>query len=284
MKTLLVPTDFSKNANNALDYTISLAKNENIKIILLHAFTIPEASNDLSIENFAEQLLSKEKEIKKMMEVLCSKVSKTSNIKCESITKPGNPIEVIIEIAQKRKVNLLVMGTTGAKGIKEVFVGSNTYRVIDETSCPVLVIPENTPFEELKKIIYATDYHSGDINALKQLTDIAAISNATIHVIHIADGEYTDFAENVFIEKYTAKIRKKINYPDISFHLLHGEDIEEKLEEYLKKESANILALSTKHKNIFEKLLGKSITKKMTHHTEIPLMVFHNKKEAPVFI
>lgn len=284
MKTILVPIDFSKNADNALNYAISLAKKEKAKIILLHAFNIAYLSPDVPIEYFSEHFSAIEQESKKKLDALCLKIRKSGIIKCESIHEEGFTVDIILDAIKKKKVSMVVMGTQGASGIKEVLMGSNTAKVISKASCPVIAVPEKASFDGIKRIVYATDYRSSDIVALKQLVDIAKVFKSWINVVHIADGEYVRENEEKYIEKFAKKVKQKIDYKNISFQLLYSKDIEKKLEQYIKKESVSILAMSTKHRNLIEQLFGRSITKKLAYHTGIPLIAFHYKQKSVVLI
>jgi nucleotide-binding universal stress UspA family protein len=283
MKTILVPTDFSAEANNALDFAIELAKREKAKIILLHAFNITYISPDMPIEYFDKNLLEEKNGAAKILLRSQNKIKK-HHLECDVINKRGDAVDMIIDITHKKKIDLVVMGTKGASGLKEIFMGSHTADVISHVNCPVIAIPKRASSHTIKKIVFATDYHSSDINALKKLAAIASIFRSKITVLHISDEEYTREHEEAYIERFTAKVKQKINYRYISHDLIYGYDIEEELETYLRKNRADILAISTKHRNLFERIFGSSITKKLAYHTKIPMIVFHYKQESVVFI
>lgn len=280
MKTILVPTDFSKNASNALNYAISIAKKEKAKIILLHAYNIVYLSSDMPIEYFAEELFSAERAAKKQLDALSIRVNK-SGLKCETINKQGAPVDIIIDSIKNKKPEFIVMGTKGASGIKEVFMGSNTAKVIAKATCPVIAVPERASFDGMKKIAYATNYSFSNFADLKQLVNLAKIFKSRIKLIHVADKEYT---QRDYMTRFTEKVKQKVKYKYISAQLLESTDIEKKLEQYIKKESVSILAVSTKHRNLIERLFEKSITQKLAFHTKVPLLAFHHKQESVILI
>ncbi len=284
MKTILVPTDFSRYAKKALDYAISIAKKTNGRIILIHAHNMVYISPDVPMTYYSEELSAIEKEAKKKLNKLCTKINVSDKLQCETINKQGFAVDIILDTVKKKKVNLVVMGTKGASGMKEIFIGSNTAKVISKASCPVIAVPERNTISDIKKIVYATDFHTSDITSLKQLAEIASVFKAKISVIHIADKEYTTAEEEEYMEKFTQKVKQKVNYKSISCKLLYASDIEKKLEEYIVKEPIDLLAVSTKHRNLIERFFGKSITQKLAYHTKIPLIVFHYKQEPVVLI
>ena len=129
MNTILVPTDFSKNAKNALDYAIVLAKKESAKIILVHAFHVLYITPDLPVEFLADEIDIVETTANKQLKVLSEKV-KSENLECEIINKQDFILDLILDVTKIKKPNLIVMGTKGASGLEEVFMGSNTAKII----------------------------------------------------------------------------------------------------------------------------------------------------------
>lgn len=277
MKTILVPTDFSKNADNALDYAVQIAKKTNSKIILLHVFYIAYYSYDSQMDFMTEQSFYIQENTKNNLVKLCDRIKQTFGVECDYISKEGFVVDSIISVAEEEDADMIIMGTKGASGLKKVLMGSNTAKVIGRTSCTLIAVPEKASYSGIQKIVYATDYNRSDVNSIKLLVEFAEIEHAEIKIIHVVDGENKYEYEDVFLKKFEEKVKKKINYKDISCQLVFGTDVEKKLEQYLKKESVNFLGISTKNRNLFKRFFGKSITRKLVYHTKIPLIVFHHK-------
>ena len=278
MKKILVPTDFSKNSENALDYAIELAQNEETTIILLHSFYVMYTSPEIPMEFIVEQSSAIQKDADTRLAELSKKTEKYDKINCETISMEGFVVDSILTLVKKRKIDLVVMGTKGASGIAEMLIGSNTAKVIVKAICPVIAVPEKAKFEGIDKVAYATNYLSSDITMLKKLVEFTKRFKAKIEIIHIADGECQYAYEENLLEKFSKKVKHKITYKAISYQLLFGEDVENKLEQYIKKEAINLLALSARKGNLFERIFRGSLTKKLAYHTSIPLIVFHQKK------
>ena len=278
MKTILVPTDFSKNAENALAYAVQLAKKEEFKILLFHAFHYNYSGIDTSPEIVLEQSIFIQEGIEKRLKTLAQKTANKHHISCEYINEQGLLTDKLDEVVKTRKIDLIVMGTQGASGLKEIFMGSNTARVIANVVCPVIAIPSKSTFKKIKKIIYATDYQNYDIDAIQELIAIATNLDAKIEVLHIANGKFTHLEEIKRMEKFQEKVEKKITTEVISFNFLFGLEINDVIEEYLEETTINMIAVSTKHRGLFERIFGNSsITKKIVNHTKIPLIAFHHK-------
>lgn len=276
MKTILVPTDFSECANNALLYAIELAKKENSKIILLHAFHVSYVYPDVSMQFLPEQTKAAEQTAYAKLKLLSEKVE--TSVTCEIINEESLAVDLILETIDKKKPDLVVMGTTGVSGIKEMLIGSNTASIVENAKCPVIAVPENIPFKQIKNITYATDYHLSDINALIKLVEIAELFDAKVTLLHVCYEVFTHETEEEFMETFRNKIQKDISYNKLNFQLVYGKNLINVLEDYIKKESPDLISMSTTYRNTFDKIFGTSSTKKMTYHAKVPLLVFHYKQ------
>lgn len=283
MKTILVPTDFSKNSLNALDYAMALAKREKAKITLVHAFFITYIAPDVPVQYLAEELVFTEDAAIKQMNELIEKVE-AENLKCDYIIEQNGAIELILEVAKKTKPDFIIMGTKGASGIKEIFMGSNTATVIEKAKCPVIAVPEKSKYSPIKHIAYATNYLQSDMDAIKNLVNLAELFQADITLLHVSDEQLSHETEEAHIVKFRNIIKSKTSYDKVRYKLIYGKNLGEVLEKYINNTSPDLLSMSTHYRNIYDKLFGKSNTKKMAYHIHIPLLAFHYKQEPVIFI
>jgi nucleotide-binding universal stress UspA family protein len=283
MKTILVPTDFSKNANHALRYAMELAKKENSKILLMHAYqntyVAPDVPYQYASAIFGADIENTDKKLKGLQtKVLGNKVN------CEIIKIEDSIVNAILAISEKKKPDIIVMGTKGANGLTEILIGSITAQVIEKAKFPVIAVPEKAKLSVHENICYATDYQNSDINALKKVVEIAQLFNATITIIHVAHESLAIENEQEYILKFKKKVAAKVKYPKIEYKLAHGKDVVKVLEDFMKKSKPDLFAMSTHHRNLYDKLFGTSITKKLAYHTKVPLLAFHHKNDSIFFI
>ncbi|TAL63285.1 MAG: universal stress protein [Bacteroidetes bacterium] len=284
MRTILVPTDFSKNAKNALDYAASVAKKENSKLILLHAFHIFYPSSEIPVAMVVEEVSGTQKKAEEELNKLCLEIKKNKKLKCDFICREGLAVDILLEVSRKIRPDLIIMGTKGASGIREVILGSNTAKVIEKAICPVIAVPAGASFKGIRNIVFSTDYHESDVNALKKTTGIAKIFGSRINILHASDREFTQEVEEGLMRQFMKTVSKKIKYSKISSLVKYGELPENILQDYIKKKKPDLIAMSTQRRSLLEKLFGTSITKKMAYHTNVPLLAFHHKHESVVFI
>jgi nucleotide-binding universal stress UspA family protein len=159
MKTILLATDYSKAAANALKYAIELAKYTRARLILFHAYHIPIPTSDMAmVMPAAMQDLEKENKvtIKKLEEKVLRQTK--GKIKTESIIRSGMPVDEILQTIRKKKADLVVMGISGAGKISRALIGSTATFLMKKTNVPVLIIPEKAKFSKTRKIALAYDY------------------------------------------------------------------------------------------------------------------------------
>ena len=186
MKTILVPTDFSKNADNACKYAIAIAKEMKAKIILMNTYETPVYYADVAMLPVQTDYLLYRNSALVDMKKYHNKISKTAGkIKIELIVQQGLASARIQEIALEKKADLIVMGTTGKGALEKMLIGSNTVRIIRKAPCPLLIIPLNAKYKGLKKIVYATDLENDNLNHLKTLIPFAKAFNSEILLLHI---------------------------------------------------------------------------------------------------
>lgn len=277
MKKLLIPTDFSQNAKKATDYALSLFDQTELTVTLLNVFYIPYASgdvaytyNDITREN-AQQLFKKEQErIREKFPHLKATIETTFQV--------GDVVNVVCMLEKDKAYDLIVMGTKGASGLAEVFVGSRTASMIKNVETPVLAIPEGAEFESPKRILFAADKMLIDREVnLDILKEIANIHHSAIDALHISDSD-----ENKEIIERFIDYELDLNFVDIPHELKmeRGTNVEDAIQKYVENYPVNLVAMITTRGSIFHNIFHESVTKQVAMHTKMPLLVMHtNLKE-----
>jgi nucleotide-binding universal stress UspA family protein len=286
MKNILVPTDFSPNAENALDYAIAVAGKYHAKIILFHVWQIIYPTVDIPVpgEVISAQMHDAELNAIAKMKPLCHKAHSAGIVDCDPVNRQGDLVKLIPEMIKEYHIDMVIMGTKGASGFKEILIGSHTAKVIRVAECPVIAIPEKTRFKGISHIIYATDYNSSDFDALKKVVDLAKHFQAKITLLHVSDEHYPLSGAKQIMELFAEKVQARVKYDLMDYKVIRTGNAEEELDEYVMKKHADLFVMSTMHRDIFDRLFGRSMTEKVAYHTRMPLMVFHHKEHKVVFI
>jgi nucleotide-binding universal stress UspA family protein len=195
----------------------------------------------------------------------------------------SSTIKGIVEAIIEDDADLVVIGTKGQSKLKEVIMGSTAKGLVAKAPCPVLTIPENALFKEIKQIIYASDYDQNDIAALKRLADFAEVSNAEISVLHIFKNEPVKDSETVTFQRL---LTEQVKYAHLKYDTVVSTNVAESLVTYLSDNKADLLVMFEKENmGIINMLFHRDMVKKFATHTTIPLMSYnifsvHSLKDA----
>lgn len=273
--TILHPTDFSDCANNSLNYALRMAQLLHCKLQIVHSLDL---GGTLNMDQNATTMLALTKKMEKEAEIKIQQlgdICKKAGVHCEASIFTGKINSWLPKYISENNPMLVVMGTTGAGGIPNKIFGSNTYSIIKDSHSPVLAIPINTKIKTFSHLILSTNYKDKDIEAIQFLSKLAKPSNALIDVVHILDQESAKKVNNqILLDNLNAKVQAVEKYENISYSLQHGENTEECLQVLIAEKKPELLTLIMRKQNFFERLFFGSLTDKLVHHTNIPLLIF----------
>ncbi len=285
MKTILVPTDFSMPAETAMNYALTLARPLNAKVILYHAYqvAVPVAEVPFAVLNDEQRILKEEAEQK--LQALGRKIEHAGKISYEYIAENGDTVSSILRAAGEIHPDMIVMGTTGASGLASVIFGSVCLKVMEKASCPVMAVPHNFAISRpVKRITFATDYHCSDLADILKATELAAATGAVINVLHISDAAIGGDEERQLMNDFMQKLKAKTSYQNLSFQIIHGYNIEDRLLKYVEDDSTDMLMMATHYRTFFDRLFTKSITKEVAKNSAIPVVAFHFNAKTGVIL
>lgn len=276
MKKILVPVDFSSCASNAVDFAVQSAKYLPVEITLLHAFELTgnvytdymgvnQEFNQSLLDNVKGELLQLEKKIKEKEGVV---VRTTIN--------KGSLKNAILEACAEKNIDLVVMGTLGASGLKEKLWGSKTASLIGDSKVPVLVIPCEYKWKKPQKMLMATNHFEKDPAILDFLFEMANLYLARVQVVVFTDED--DDKADAYLEHgrkipvYEQILKEKYNETAVTAIHLFGNEFEPTLKDYIIKYDIDILAMVTYPRSFWDRVFHPSITKRISYHTTIPLL------------
>ena len=281
MRKILVPTDFCEVSEYALDFARQIAQQENSELLLLNVIEHASAAtfNTMGITDFdpMESIYMKkmiERVTAKMEEIKNSPDFSTVNIKTKVVV--GNPFVAISEEVVKTETDLVVMGTEGAEGMDELFVGSNAEKVIRSANCPVLTIKSKTNIEDINDIVFASDFKSPGEGIVAYIKEAQSIFNAKLRLIIInTPGSFTTtksdlelmevFASEKGLENYTMDVYNDFNEEDGIIYF--ADEIE-----------ADMIAIGTHGRTGLYHVLTGSIAEDVANHSSKPVWTFSLKE------
>lgn len=272
MRTILIPTDFSPNAQDAADYGIELFDAPEVQFVLLHTVYIPYMAPELAmpIDHSTEDYVKKafDEELARLNErfpALRGSIETRFDL--------GEVVSVVCRLERHKDVHAVVMGTKGTSGWIEILMGSRAASMTQSVDCPVFVVPEKAKFKAPKRILFTTDLKSIPKTAswffLKQ---IVQQHQSSIRLLHVAEQD----------ERYT--IHNDFVHAELDYHLLdiphnfqraNGNSVAETIEQHLEGHDYDLLVMVSERGNLLHRTFHRSVSKKVVMHTEVPVLVLH---------
>ena len=284
MKKILVPTDFSPNANKALDFAVQIARQANAQIILLHA------CNDIIDTAFQDnQSMYKEynqgitKDANEQLLLLKKSIDDTETIPVKIHLFTGTVTDTILEASDILTVDLIIMGTLGSAGLKEKIFGSKTAHVIGKTNVPVMSVPLLSEWSNPGKILIAVNNFEEHPDLFNPVFELAQLFNATVEIAIFTDVDSTAASDYLKDERSLFAYEKKltIRYCNVAIKATHlnGHTFQATIEEYIIAQGIDLVAMVTHKRTFMESIFYQSMTKNMSYHTRIPLLAIPAKQK-----
>ena len=278
MRRILIPTDFSANAWNAICYAMHLFQYQECQFFLLNTYTpvIPSSRfmapmiNGVRIEDAVRT--TSESGLTKSVERIQSTFQNPKH-HFETISSFNLLVEEVKDVVDNFHIDLIVTGTKGASGMDEVFMGSNTVRIIKSTKkCPILAVPQYFNFEAPSEIAFATDFNRFySLSELQPLIDLAVSFKATIRIVHV---QYEIKALTEMQQFNLTMLRKYFTEIEHYIHTVSElNSVSQTLEVFSKELDIHLLAMLHYQHSYMEKITREPIVKRTAFHTQIPLLV-----------
>jgi len=274
MKTIIVPTDFSPIATNAMNFAADMAININASITLLHVYQVPVSMTEVPVVLVSADELRKSSEEK--LEILKQDLAHLTSgrIKIYTEARLGDISDELEDVCKHVEPFAVIMGTKGATGIERILFGSTTLTAIRHLKWPVIVVPPGKEYGTgIKKIGFACDF-----DKVVESTPIQFIKNmvkefgAELHVLNV-DHENKNFKPETPDESLMLHTLLKDLNPQ--YHFIDNEDIEDGINEFVETNNIDLLITIPKKHKLLEGLFKPSSTKQLVTRSHVPVMCVH---------
>jgi len=283
MKKILYNTDFSDCSINAFVYALHLADKFNAEIITLHTYTRPIIGSMYlpnTYQNIYAHLETDEfdmfKDTSKLLHIIAEQHQK-EHIKNTFVMVEDTTIDGMLKTIEKEDIDIVVTGTKGSSGLKEIFIGSVTSHLMDKSPCPVLAIPQNASYNNgIKNILFSSDFYPEEIASLKYALDLSDNLNAHFECVNTA----TDFSD--YKEKLISNWKEKLQftkYKNLNFSIIDTNSFDG-ITEYIEKNQIDLIITTVYKNNFVESFFHYSLAKRLAHHITIPILTIPNTKEC----
>lgn len=274
MKNILFPTDFSEAANKAFIYALHLADRAKATITTLHVYQRPQLKS-MTLPHTLEEFYatfdlyefeSYRNNLPEIMEI--ANKNGFGHMEIRHVLEQGETKDKIIEVAKREDADLIVMGTTGARGLKGILLGSVAAAMLVEAPCPVLAVPEKNTFDgHLNKIAYTTSFQEDEKGGLEVLQQLLSPFHPDIYCLHVDLG-HTHGIHNP-MKEWQAGIQANNH---IHFKVLDGTDIYKAAISYVEENNIDLIAMVTHKRKWIEELFTYSHARKMSSYGRAPVL------------
>jgi len=274
MKRILVPVDFSKEAEAAARVAANIAKKTNSEIFLVHMLELPVSTIDPAEMNTISsepQIIYFMKLAHKKFETF-KKLSFFKGLRVIETVQFQHAFSGIIEESTKNNIDLIVMGSQGASGLQEMFIGSNTEKVVRKSKVPVLVIKKNVKNFDIKNILFASDFNKESKSTFHRVVDFARLFDAKINLLYVNTIHNFNTSDN--IEKRIAKFMGDFDFDNYKTHIYNDISIEKGILSFGRKINADLIALNTHGRSGLSQLFNGSIGQELANHALRPVITF----------
>jgi len=279
MKKILVPTDFSKPALIATDVAADIARRSGAELTLLHVVeeivgTSMNVSGQVVSEANWDDKLFTMKMIEKGKKQLAklAEDSRLQGVRVKQELRVGSPYHGMNAIITEKKVDLVVMGTSGKSDLEQMLIGSNTEKVVRRSHCPVLTVHNKPATKEFKDIVYATSMDKNEEVFSRIVRNTQQLYNSTIHLVRI--NTPANFQRDAVVKKYMQDFAKKLQLKNYTLNVFNDVSEEEGIIYFADSINADLIAMATHGRTGFAHVLAGSIAEDVVSHSKRPVLTF----------
>ncbi len=281
IKRIVIPTDFSDTAQNAFRHCLMLARQLDVPVTLLHAIYPEYETMDLPVmaaKATKDKVAAARIALQSFRDFGIAELQKRHAVvdlpEIDLDVEVGGAVSVIVNIARRDGAGLIVMGTQGQHNLVERAFGSVTTGVVERVDCPVLVIPEEADYQEVRIAAYATDLKAGDSTHLEAAAEVLEAFHPILHIVHIATKRTGNGAISLAdIEAAEERFAHSLPVLQVQVHSIQEETVEEGLETFVEDHAVDLLIMYAPHHTLLERVFQRSNTRRMAMKSHVPLLL-----------
>ena len=266
MHTILLPTDFSNNALNALDYALELANVFESKLVMIHSVSVPSKAGTMPVLE-RKMVEDAEKELENWIARAKHKLHDPEAIMAKVVK--GDVVKKIETIAKQLDVNLVLVSARGEGDKENKYLGKVSGGLVKTTNIPILIVPKVYRFKPIKNIVFTVKHKRvSSEKVVEPLLKFISKFDASLSVLHVKTPDFdASRGEKLYLE----------NIPH-ELHTLEGNTIFDTTKSFLEDHPIDLLAAIRRKRGFFKNIVFNNGTKKKTFNSEVPFLVLQGKK------
>ncbi len=260
MQTVIVPVDFSENSLKAARYAMQLLTGHyGVNMILHHVY----------------EKASQASEAVERLEGLKAELKTLGIVKVTTLAEEGADFIVELDkLARHQQADLIIMGITGRSVMGQSFIGSNTLKMVQQKVCPVLIVPGNAEYKDIKNVLLTSDFKNVISSTPSvPIKKVLKTFSPNLHIMNVDSEHYVAITDEYQTEK--TKLSEMFNDFNPEFYFLGLQDVDEAINQFAHDKNIDMIVIVHKGQSLFSKLFVKSQTKKLVYHSNIPVLAIH---------
>lgn len=280
MKTILVPCDFSKQAVNAFRFALDIARQSGGEVHLTHVIELPVMHDSvlMPVMSFEEVLL---KELRDKSQVEYAKLIKKyadPKDKVKTTTQFGAPARMILSYIEENKIDLVIMGTKGASGVKEYVIGSNAEKVVRNSPVPVIAVKNYPKLNTIKDIVLPNTLHTEiQEDLLMKVKAMQHFFKANLHIVWV--NTPSNFTRDITTNKRLQDFAKRFLFKNYTVHVFNDLYEEDGIINFAHSIKADMIAMGTHGRKGLAHVLSGSVAEDVVNHIDIPIWTYTMRNE-----
>lgn len=272
MKKILVPTDFSQHAEYALKVAAQIARKNNAEVILLHLLELPHQAGDAmsASHEIPEIMFFKNAAMNRLEEMMDSDY--LDGLEVSEVVQFDMTFEGVMDISNKNQVDLIIMGSHGASGFKEMFIGSNAEKVVRNSTVPVLIIKKEIENFEVNKFVFASDFTDEAKPAFSKVVEFANKFGAHLHLVMI--NTPNSFKSTLIAQEIIDSFVKNFSIHSYSTHIFNDANVEKGILNFANSIDADLIGMCTHGRKGLSHFFNGSISEDLVNHAVRPVVTF----------
>lgn len=272
MKKILIPTDFSEHAAYALKVAAQIARKNNGELLLLHMLELPHEGSDAlgAGHDIPEIMFFKNAAISRLENLMDEEY--LEGLKVSEIIQFELAFDGILNISKKNDVDLIVMGSHGASGFKEMFIGSNAEKVVRNSEIPVLIIKKEEANFEVNDFVFASNFAEEIKKPFEKVVEFAEKFDSTLHLVMV--NTPNNFKSTASSTETMRNFLSDFNYKKITTHIYNDTNVEKGILNFADSINADLIGMSTHGRKGLSHFFNGSISEDLVNHANRAVITF----------
>ena len=279
VKKILVPTDFSDLSVNAIKTAAKICARQKASMTLVHIvehifISLPDAT--ISMDNYFPEL---KKSARQKLRKTIADIIGQYHIEGDILVEVGDVAETICSLVLKKKADLVVMGTHGASGLRELFIGSNAYRVVKYCPCPVMTVPPEKEWLAFRNILFPVRIVPDALKKYEFIRPIIQKNKSALTILGLTTEDKTNLF--AYLAKLVSKLHEKLREDDVSSETMYfiGPDFPKKVLLTAREGNADLIVITADLDAISRKYFIGPYAQQIVNHAKVPVLSI--RSEAP---